>query len=677
NAKDGGYCRLNGQDEIDDFVTDFEIGVNEMNKILKTNVICDEVLIVWIEGELTFFLGLQVKQKDDEIFIIQDTYVAKILRKCGFTYVKSASTPIETENDLLKDPDGEDVDVHIYSKELASPKQTALGKDISNLFMAGVNTPRYDEDSIELIELMVFKEDASNRGKIETIDVDEDITLMNVEKDEEVVAMDVEPQGRINQEDVNAINKGVNLVEPTLFNDEEVTMTMAQTLSKMKEEKAKLLDEQKAQKLHNDEVQKATVKDKQKKDDMEELKCYKNNMMTKRKILIGMLLLSKFKKGILTISRSIKVSKRNMSPQLKPGKNMIIYLKNMAEHKIGHFRGMTYDKKRVGDETLLQESFKKLKAVEVSIFESTQEIPSNDLKEMSEEDVQNIKDLVALWNLVKEKFSSAVPNVDKEKALWVELKRLFEPDANDVLWKLQRYMHAPLTWKLYTDCGVHHVSSTRGHDIFMDKDLFKSKDPHIFIANAARKNMTIYQMDVKMAFLNGELKEKVYVSQPEGFVDHTHRMSNRVDLVYVVYLCARYQAKPTKKHLQAMKQIFRYLKGTIYMGLWYSKDTDMSLMAYADVDHIPLYCDNKSAIALCCNNVQHSRAKHVDVRYQVIKEQVENGIVELYFVWNEYQLADIFTKPLPRERFNFLIDKLGMKSMSLDTLKRLAGKTDE
>nr|GEX51519.1 hypothetical protein [Tanacetum cinerariifolium] len=77
------------------------------------------------------------------------------------------------------------------------------------------------------------------------------------------------------------------------------------------------------------------------------------------------------------------------------------------------------------------------------------------------------EDLVALWNLVKEKFSSAEPNEDKEKAIWVELKRLFEPDADDVLWKLQRYMHAPLTWKLYSDCEVHQVSSTKWHDIFM------------------------------------------------------------------------------------------------------------------------------------------------------------------------------------------------------------------
>ncbi|GJV11418.1 hypothetical protein Tco_1352959 [Tanacetum coccineum] len=180
------------------------------------------------------------------------------------------------------------------------------------------------------------------------------------------------------------------------------------------------------------------------------------------------------------------------------------------------------------------------------------------------------------------------------------------------------------------------------------------------------------------------------------------------------------------------------------MGLWYSKDTDMSLTAYSDADHagsqdtrrstsrsaqflgdkhvswsskkqksttissteaeyislsgccaqiiwmcsqltnygfqfnkIPLYYDNKSAIALCCNNVQHSRAKHIDVRYHFIKDQVENRIVELYFVRTEYQLADIFTKPLPRERFNFLIEKLGMRSMSLETLKRLIEEQDE
>ncbi|GJZ86233.1 hypothetical protein Tco_0657843, partial [Tanacetum coccineum] len=76
-------------------------------------------------------------------------------------------------------------------------------------------------------------------------------------------------------------------------------------------------------------------------------------------------------------------------------------------------------------------------------------------------------DLVKLWDLVKKRFSTTEPTDDKEKELWVELKRLFEPDNDDILWKLQRYMHDPLVWRLYDPCGVHHVSSVRGHDIFM------------------------------------------------------------------------------------------------------------------------------------------------------------------------------------------------------------------
>ncbi|GKD94563.1 hypothetical protein Tco_1374400 [Tanacetum coccineum] len=61
--------------------------------------------------------------------------------------------------------------------------------------------------------------------------------------------------------------------------------------------------------------------------------------------------------------------------------------------------------------------------------------------------------------------------------------------------------------------------------------------------------------------------------------------SSRPELIYAVCLCARYQAKPTEKHLNAVKWIFQYLKETINMGIWYSKNTDMSLIAYSDADH--------------------------------------------------------------------------------------------
>ncbi|GJT99163.1 hypothetical protein Tco_1094681 [Tanacetum coccineum] len=92
---------------------------------------------------------------------------------------------------------------------------------------------------------------------------------------------------------------------------------------------------------------------------------------------------------------------------------------------------------------------------------------------------------------------------------------------------------------------------------------------------------------------------------------------------------------------------------------------------------IPMYCDNKSVIALCCNNVQHSRSKHIDIRFHFIKEHVENGVIELYFVNTEYQLADIFTKALGRNRIEFLINKLGMRSFTPETLKQLADEVDE
>ncbi|GKA27135.1 retrovirus-related pol polyprotein from transposon TNT 1-94, partial [Tanacetum coccineum] len=92
---------------------------------------------------------------------------------------------------------------------------------------------------------------------------------------------------------------------------------------------------------------------------------------------------------------------------------------------------------------------------------------------------------------------------------------------------------------------------------------------------------------------------------------------------------------------------------------------------------IRMYYDNKSAIALSCNNVQHSKSKHINIRFHFIKEHVENGVIELYFVNTEYQLADIFTKALARERIKFLINKLGMRSFTPKTLKQLADEVDE
>ncbi|GJT25482.1 retrovirus-related pol polyprotein from transposon TNT 1-94 [Tanacetum coccineum] len=409
----------------------------------------------------------------------------------------------------------------------------------------------------------------------------------------------------------------------------------------------------------------------------------------------------------------------------------------------------------------------------------------------------------------------------------------------------------------------------------------------IFLAFAAHMNMVVYQMDVKTAFLNGNLREEVYVSQPDGFVDkdkpnHVYKLKKALyglkqaprawydmlssflisqdfskgsvdptlfirrdgnelllvqiyvdDIIFAAstpelcdlfskIMCSKFKmsmmgkisfflglqisqsprgifinqskyaleslkkydfdscdpvdtpmvekskldedkegkaidpshyrgvpgnqgsARPTKKHLNAVKRIFRYLKGTVNQGLWYPKDSSIALTAFADADHagcqdthrstsgsmqflgdrlinwsskrqksaaissteaeyialscycaqilwmrsqvtdygfgfnkISMYCDNKSAIALCCNNVQHSRSKHIDIRFHFIKEHVENEVIDLYFVNTEYQLADIFTKALGRERIKFLINKLGMRSFTPETLKQSADEVDE
>ncbi|GJS48617.1 hypothetical protein Tco_0598738 [Tanacetum coccineum] len=78
----------------------------------------------------------------------------------------------------------------------------------------------------------------------------------------------------------------------------------------------------------------------------------------------------------------------------------------------------------------------------------------------------DMDDLVMLWSLVKEKFNSTEPTNDKEREIWVELKRLFEPDTDDELWKLQKHIH-DLTWRLYDSCRVHHVTTKKGIDIYM------------------------------------------------------------------------------------------------------------------------------------------------------------------------------------------------------------------
>ncbi|GKB63031.1 hypothetical protein Tco_0919217 [Tanacetum coccineum] len=218
-----------------------------------------------------------------------------------------------------------------------------------------------------------------------------------------------------------------------------------------------------------------------------------------------------------------------------------------------------------------------------------------------------------------------------------------------------------------------------------------------------------------------EIKDKLDLDKHGTLVDATkyrriigalmYLTSSRPDIVHTTCLCARYQAQPTEKHLKEVKRIFRYLRGTVNMGLWYTKDSGFELTGFLDADYAGCRDSFKSTfgatqflgeklvgwskkrlygavihrsricvfirlmcptIAISCNPVQHSRTKHIAVRYHFIKEHVEKGTIELYFVKTDYQLADLFTKALPVDRFNYLVRRLGMRSLSPQELERLA-----
>ncbi|GJY81606.1 retrovirus-related pol polyprotein from transposon TNT 1-94 [Tanacetum coccineum] len=210
--------------------------------------------------------------------------------------------------------------------------------------------------------------------------------------------------------------------------------------------------------------------------------------------------------------------------------------------------------------------------------------------------------------------------------------------------------------------------------------------------------------------------------------------ASRPDIMFSVCLCARFQENPKTTHLEAVKRIFRYIRGTIHLGLWYPKGTGVETIVYADSDHagdyvdrkstsgvctfmgccltswfakkqtalaistteaeyvsagkacqqalwmkqalidydirlddVPIMCDNKGAIDLSKNPVQHSRTKHIEIRHHFLRDNVQKGNISIEKVASEDNIADIFTKPLKREVFNYLRLGLGMMELIMDS----------
>nr|GEV97544.1 hypothetical protein [Tanacetum cinerariifolium] len=282
----------------------------------------------------------------------------------------------------------------------------------------------------------------------------------------------------------------------------------------------------------------------------------------------------------------------------------------------------------------------------------------------------------------------------------------------------------------------------------------------LFVAYAAHKSFPVFQMDIKTTFLNGPLKEEVYVNQPDGFVDpyHPDQVYRLKKALYGLkqaprawydelsnFLVSKGFSKgsidPTliiTKHREDILLVQIYVDDIIFgiqihqspRGIFINQDkyaqeifnkhgmtscdnidTPMATK-YLDADlsgtpvdqtkyhsmvgalmyltasrpdiltdygfhfdNIHMYCDSKAAIAISCNSVWHSHTKHIDVRYHFIKEKVKKGIAELFFVRTEYQLADLFTKALPEDRFKYLVRRLGMRCLTPEELEILANKS--
>nr|GEX14449.1 retrovirus-related Pol polyprotein from transposon TNT 1-94 [Tanacetum cinerariifolium] len=371
----------------------------------------------------------------------------------------------------------------------------------------------------------------------------------------------------------------------------------------------------------------------------------------------------------------------------------------------------------------------------------------------------------------------------KEDMYVCQPEGFIDADHPSHVYKLKKALYglkqAPRAWRFHDDILVVQVyvddiifGSTHPRYIQLFSNLMKSRYEMsmmgemmfflglqvnqspcgIFINQSkyALEILKIYEMDsCDPVGTPMEIKDKLDLDQNGTPVDATeyHSMigalmyltSSRSDIVHATCLCARYPAKPIEKHLKEVKRIFCYLRGTVNTGLWYTKDSGFKLTGFSDADYagckdtfkstsggaqflgeklvswsakkqdctalstveaeyvsisaccaqvlwmrkqltdygfhfnkILIFCDSKSAIARSCNLVQHSRTKHIAVCYHFIKEHVEKGTIELYFVKTDYQLADLFTKALPADRFNNLVRRLGMRSLSPQELDRLA-----
>nr|GEV46588.1 hypothetical protein [Tanacetum cinerariifolium] len=175
--------------------------------------------------------------------------------------------------------------------------------------------------------------------------------------------------------------------------------------------------------------------------------------------------------------------------------------------------------------------------------------------------------------------------------------------------------------------------------------------------------------------------------------------SSRLDIMFVVCACSSFQVQPKVSHMHAVKRIFTYLKGQPTLGLWYTKNLPLELIAYSDSDYAgasidrksttggfqflgsrliswqckkqtivansttetQIHVDNESVICVVKNHVYHSKTKHIEIRHHFIRDSYEKRLIEMVKMHTDYNVADLFTKAFDVTRFQFLIASIVQK----------------
>ncbi|GJS94500.1 hypothetical protein Tco_0801468 [Tanacetum coccineum] len=367
----------------------------------------------------------------------------------------------------------------------------------------------------------------------------------------------------------------------------------------------------------------------------------------------------------------------------------------MANYKMSYFKGMSYDqirpifegeymkvqtlfkkntdvemtkKKRVAEEALLQESFKKLRTTQVLGSKAFQERSTEETKEFSEEDLKTLleivpveefrvealqtkypiidweihtedsrkywkiirvsniteayqsfedmlkafdrEDLDTLWSLVKEKFRSVEPTEDMERALWVELKRLYEPDKEDTLWKLQRYTHDPLTWRLYGSCAVHHYLQQEGLRFIMDYPNITMEEYIRFEEEKDQRHGRMYNWQTATY---GKVK---YCEDEDDCFTNFETEFPAIVFDDTLTSDAALSCEPSVSHLVGnTKSVghFQVVTGVDWTGHVEYKQDNFALMAYN-------YSDSDTKVQILCMNTHESVPEPVVFEPKVVSQ---------------------------------------------------------